>query len=317
MEITQIRLEYNKLKSLADSFRKMKILVTGGSGMIGSSFVSELAKKGHDVLYTYLSRKIDIEGGEPISLDISKRELVSSIFQDFQPDLTIHCSAVTKVDLCETNPSIAEAINVQGTKNVADACKNVNSKLIYISTSFVFDGSKKIFYEDDETNPINEYGKTKLEGEKIVRKSGLPFMIIRTDHPYKWSPLHIEKNNVMRMIGLFERKEKFREADDWFNTPTLVDNLVEASLKLIENWEDGIYQIVGSDYISRYDLAMKVAEAIGGDNSLVEKVKSSIFNLPTKRPNVHMSNVKVQKKTNIKLLGIEEGIKFILDQRSS
>lgn len=293
----------------------MKILVTGGSGMIGSKFVSELAEEGNEVLYTYLSRNPPVEGGQPVELDITNRKQVISLVESFEPRLTIHCSALTKVDLCETNPKLAEKINVQGTKNVVDACKKTDSKIIYISTSFVFDGSKKIFYEDDKTHAINQYGLTKLKGEEITKESGQPFLILRTDHPYRWSPHHLEKNNIIRMINLFEKGEKFREAVDWFNTPTLVENIVEASLRLIKKWEDDVYHVVGSDYISRYNLAMKVAEAVKGDKKLVTRIKSADLKLPTKRPNVYMSNEKIKEKTKVDMLGVEEGIGIVLRQR--
>lgn len=294
----------------------MKILVTGGSGMIGSKFVSDLAEEGNEVLYTYLSRNPPVEGGQPAELDVTNRKQVISLVESFEPRLTIHCSALTKVDLCETDPKLAEKINVQGTKNVVDACEKADSKIIYISTSFVFDGSKKIFYEDDKTHAINQYGLTKLKGEGIVKESGQPFLILRTDHPYRWSPHHLEKNNIIRMINLFEKGEKFREAADWFNTPTLVDNLVEASLRLIKKWEDDVYHVVGSDYISRYNLAMKVAEAIGGDKKLVTKIKTADLKLPTNRPNVYMSNEKIREKTSLEMLGVADGVRFVLRQRS-
>jgi len=142
-------------------------------------------------------------------------------------------------------------------------------------------------------------------------------MILRTDHPYRWSPYHLEKNNIMRLINLFAAGEKFREAVDWYNTPTLVDNLVEASLKLIKKWEDGVYHVVGSDYISRYKLAIQVAESVAGDKNLITEAKMTDFNLPAKRPNVHMSNKKTQEKTGIKMLGVADGIKILLGQRES
>jgi dTDP-4-dehydrorhamnose reductase len=294
----------------------MKIFITGGSGMIGSKFVSDLGSKKNEVLYTFLSRNPPIEGGKPISLDVSDREKVISIIQDFNPDLIIHCSALTKVDLCETDQELANKINVQGTQNIADAAKKTGSKLIYISTSFVFDGEKKIYHEDDKPNPVDHYGVTKLKGEEITKKSGQPFLILRTDHPYRWSLPHLEKNNIMRLVGCFEKGEKTREGVDWYNTPTLVDNLVEASMKLIKKWEDGIYQVVGPDFISRYDLAMKVADIVGGDKSLIVKAKMADFNLPAKRPNVHMSNEKLEKKTGFKMFGVEKGVRFLLEQRA-
>lgn len=293
----------------------MKVFVTGGSGMIGSKFVEELSKRGDTVMYSYLSRDEPIGYGTAVELDVTDRDAVISTISNFKPDLIIHCSAITKVDLCEEAPELAESINVAGTQNVVDAGKKAGSKIIYISTSFVFDGSKELYKEDDEAHAINQYGLTKLKGEEIVKESGLSFMILRTDHPYRWSPLHMEKNNAMRLIGLFEKGKKFKEVDDWFNTPTLVDNLVEASLKLMDDWEDGIYHVVGSDYVNRYQLAMAVADAMGSDKKLVEGVSSSTFNLPTKRPHVHMSNEKVEQKTGVKMLGVNDGMKLVLKQR--
>lgn len=293
----------------------MKVLVTGGSGMIGSKFVADLTAAGNEVSYTYLSRNNPMDGAESVKLDVSDRKAVMSLIENFRPELTIHCSAITKVDFCETSPDVANKVNVQGTRNVVDGCRKVDSKMIYISTSFVFDGSKKFYREDEETHAINQYGLTKLRGEEITKKSGQPFMIFRTDHPYRWSPHHIEKNNIMRMIGLYESGNSFREADDWFNTPTLVDDIVEVGRKLAQEWEDGIYHLVGPDFVSRYQLAMEVAGAIGGDKSLVERVKSSVFNLPTNRPNVHLVNIKAEEKTGIKMHGISDGIREILRQK--
>jgi len=293
----------------------MKVLVTGGSGVIGSKLVSNFVADRNDVLYTYLSRNIPVEGAQPVELDITNRKNTTDLIADFNPDLVFHCSALTKVDLCETNPEIAEKINVQGTKNVVDAAKKAGSKIAYISTSFVFDGKKKTFDENDKTHPVDQYGLTKLKGEEITRKSGQPFLILRTDHPYRWSPLHLEKNNVMRLIGLFERGEKINDATDWYNTPTLVDNFSEASASMIKKWEDGIYHVVGSDFVNRYDFACKVADLMGEDKKLINKIKATDLKLPARRPNVHMNNEKIQEKTGVKMLGIEDGIKIVLKQR--
>lgn len=295
----------------------MKILVTGGSGVIGSKFVNLLSENQNEVLYTYLSRDAPVDGGRPEMLDITDRDSVMGLVKKFEPEIIIHCSALTDADLCETNPELGNRINVEGTRNVLEAGKKSGSKFVFISTAHVFYDSKKVFTEEDKPKPINKYGVSKVMAEDVVKKSGVPFLILRTDHPYRWSPAHLKKNNVMRVITLLEKKEKFREASDWYNMPTLVDNFVEVAYKLIKKWEDGIYHTIGPDYINRYDFAAKVADAMGADKSLIQKIKFSDLPLAAKRPNIKMSNDKVEKKTGMKMVGVDEGINIVMKQRES
>ncbi|MBI4894368.1 MAG: SDR family oxidoreductase [Candidatus Aenigmarchaeota archaeon] len=293
----------------------MRVLITGGSGVIGSKFVTDFSKNGHDVLYTYLSRIPRIDDGLSESMDITDRGSVNRIVDKFRPDLIVHCSALTKVDLCETKPELSTRINVDGTKNIVVAGKNVGCKIIYISTAHVFYESEKVFYEDDKPSPQNKYGLSKMMGEEIIKNSGLPFMIFRTDHPYRWSPAHIEKNNVMTVIRKLGEGKEFTEAVDWYNMPTLVDNLVESALKMTDKWEDGIYHVVGSDYVSRYDFASKVAAALGVDDKIIKKTRISDLKLDAKRPNIRMNNDKIQKKSGVRMVGVDEGIFLVMKER--
>lgn len=294
----------------------MRILVTGGSGVVGSKFVTELAKGGNEVLYTYLSRDSPVDGGASKRLDVADGGSVSDVVAGFEPDVVLHLAALTNADLCETNPALADAVNVNGTKNVVDACKRAGSKVIFMSSAFVFDGSKKGFSEEDVPNPVNRYGMSKLMAERCVEGSGQPFMILRTDLPYRWSPRHLEKNNIMKLIRAFESGERYREVTDWFNTPTLVDDLVKVSIALMDSWEDGTYHVAGPDFVSRYDFALKVAGAMGKDPSSIQKIRSADLNLPAKRPNVFLRSAKAEEKTGIRMTGLDDGIKEVLRQAS-
>ncbi len=295
----------------------MRVFITGGSGLIGSKFVREFFKLGAGTYYTYLSRDSTVDKGVPMKLDVSDRESTMHYILGARPDLVIHCSSITNVDLCETDPKLAHEVNVQGTQNVVDACKAANSKIIFMSSSFVFSGKKEFYTEEDEPDAINVYGRNKADGERIVRESGLPYMIFRTDQPYRWSPKHVQKNNVMRLIGLFEKGQPFKEVVDWYNNPTLVDNLVDVAKRLMVDWEDGIYHTVGSDFVSRYDVATTVADAMGAKRELIVKMSSNDLKLPANRPNVRMSNEKVRKKTGLKMLGIKEGVDLVMQQRKN
>ncbi|MBI4894336.1 MAG: SDR family oxidoreductase [Candidatus Aenigmarchaeota archaeon] len=294
----------------------MRVLVTGGSGAMGSKFVTELAKGGNDVLYTYLSRDAPVHGGASKSLDVTDKESVSEVVSGFGPDTVLHLAALTNADLCETNPSLADAVNVRGTENIAEACKKAGSRIVFMSSAFVFDGSKPAFSEDDAPRPINQYGRSKLAAERCVEKSGQPFMILRTDLPYRWSPRHVEKNNIMKLIRAFESGEKYREITDWFNTPTLVDDLVTVTNALIGDWEDGTYHVAGPDFVSRYEFASRVASAMGKDPESILGIKSVDLNLPAKRPNVFLRSDKAESKTGIRMRSLDDGIEEVLRQAS-
>ena len=137
----------------------MKTLIIGGSGVIGSKFTKQFLSEEFELLSTYFDNKLKFPN--ECMLDIRDRNSVEKIFKKIDPDIVIHTSAITNIDLCETDHKLADSINVQGTKNIINYSKKFSSKLIYISTSFVFDGTKTKYFENDLTNPTTYYGKTK------------------------------------------------------------------------------------------------------------------------------------------------------------
>jgi len=292
----------------------MKIMIIGGSGFIGSYFVKSFSKKNNDVKYLFLKNQPPYSNG--FQLDITNRENIKKFFQKNKSDLIILSSALTNVDLCETNPDLAQMINVQGTQNIIDSCKFFNSKILYISTSAVFDGSKSLYNETDKPNPTSVYGTTKLEGEKIVIESGISFLILRTDQPFGWTEKWQHANSVTRVIESLKKNESFNEISDWFNTPTYVPDFVNATNHLIEKKVEGIFHLVGSDYINRYEWAHKVAKIFRLNNELIQKINSSELKLPVKRNNVHLSNKKLKDKIGYKMIGVEKGIENMLGEQS-
>lgn len=295
----------------------MKILVTGGSGVIGSKFVKFFEKNRHETHYTFLNNNNQIGSAIAHKLDISDREATINLIKKIKPDIVIHTSALTNVDLCETNHNIADKINIEGTRNVVDGCKESGSKIVYISTSFVFDGKKEIYFEDDERNAVDYYGLTKLRGEELTENSGLEFLILRTDQPYTTVEPWQKKNSVLRVLEKFQKGEIVKELVDWWNTPTYVENFIDVSAELIRKGKKGIFNIVGPDFLNRYDWAFKIADVFGKDKKMIQKMFSSELNLPAKRANVHLDNTKAQKESGIKLLGVEEGMKLMRLQISA
>jgi len=291
----------------------MKIFIVGGSGVIGSYFVKSFAKENSDINYTYYKNKVSYTKG--INLDVQDRDDTLKILKKFQPDLIIIANALTGVDFCEANPSLAESINVKGTKNIVDGCKSVNSKLVFISTSAVFNGTKSEYSENDKPNPTGIYGLTKFQGEKIIQESNLPFLILRTDQPYCWKEKWQHTNSVIRVIENLEKNQQFKEVVDWYNTPTYVPDFVNATKELIQKDLEGIFHLVGSDFISRYDWSQKVADIFHLKKNLIKPIDSSELKLPVERNNIKLNNNKLLQNTGYKMAGVEEGLRKMLENK--
>ena len=189
--------------------QKLKILVIGGSGMVGYSLVKFLLKNNHDVYFTY-NKKI-IENSNSVFLDIMDKNMTEKIISKFEPNIVINCAALTSVDLCETNHELAEKLNIEGTQNIVSACIKNSCKLIQISTSYVFDGKTSLYSETDEALGATYYGITKMRGEEIIKNSQLKYLILRTDQPYGLTEKWQKTNSVLRVINNLKINDSLNE----------------------------------------------------------------------------------------------------------
>ena len=223
----------------------MKVLVTGANGMLGQDLCPILEDIGCFVVET------DID-----NLDITNEEMVKAVIKDVKPDLVVHCAAYTNVDKAETELECATLINEKGTEFVAKACKENDITLVYISTDYVFDGTKQSPYlPDDKTNPLNNYGMTKLKGEEAVKKYCEKFYIARTS----WLYGHHGKNFVETMLNLAkdDSKEFLKVVDDQIGCPTWTVELANGILRLLQK-PYGTYHICGSGETSWYGFAKEI-----------------------------------------------------------
>ncbi len=296
----------------------MKICVTGGSGVIGSKLVDHFTKSGFDVDFTYMANKPKIASSKnwrANQLDITNRELTLRLLQEINPDIVIHTAAVTNVDLCQTDKELAENVNIEGTRNIVDGCKLTNSNLIYVSTSFVFDGTKDQYVEEDKTSPRNHYGYTKQKGEEFVINSGLESMILRTDQPYCWTESWQHTNSVLRVVDTLQAGKTLDEVTDWYNTPTYIPDFVDVTSKLIQKKSTGIFHVVGRDYINRYDWSKTVAEIFVLDQTKIRPIKSDKLSVVVKRVNVNLKNDKTVLETGLQISGVREGTQKMLNDK--
>ena len=290
----------------------MKMLIVGGSGMIGTKIYDHFCKK-NNVEMTYLTHKIPF--GNSYQLDILQKENTINLIQKINPDVVIHNTALVNVDLCETDKKLADLINVEGTKNVIEGCKLTNSKIIFISTPLIFNGEKDEYIETDDPSPISHYGITKLEGEELIKKSDLSYLILRTDQPYCWIENWQHTNSVLRLVDTLKENKILREITDWYNNPTYVPDIAIAIDKLLEKEKTGIYHVVGTDFINRFEWGLITSELFQLDKKLLEPITSDSLDLSVKRSNANLSNQKLVQEIGFSPKGVKEGIQQMLKDK--
>ncbi len=294
----------------------MKICIIGGSGVVGSKMVQFFSENGHDVVHTYNTHKTNGVSKE-YQLDITDVNETVNFIKKINPEIIIHSSAITDIDLCETNKKLAYSVNVKGTENVVKGSKEINCKLVYLSTSFVYDGNKEEYYEEDTPSPSTYYGHTKMKGEEIVNNSQLDNLILRIDQPYCWIEKWQHTNSILRVIDTLRANKILNEVEDWYNNPTYVPEIVLATSKLLKNKSNGIFHLVGSDFINRYEWSIEVAKIFGYDETKINPISSKELKLPVKRANVNLKNSKTFKEIELKMKGINKGAISMRDEKSS
>ncbi|MGZ7109025.1 MAG: dTDP-4-dehydrorhamnose reductase [Methanobacterium sp.] len=276
------------------------IFVTGGSGLLGSKFTRDYFN--YDIIRTFNANPEN----KCISLDITDEKDTLNKIRSANPDLVIHSAALTNVDYCEDHRREAFEINVKGTQNIVKACEKVGSKLIYVSTDFVFDGEKGMYEEGDKTNPLGYYALTKLQGEESVQNSVLDYAITRVSVLYGW---HRRSNFVTWVIDELNAGNEINVVTDQYNSPTLADNVAEAIIKIFEKDKEGIYHTSGSERINRFDFAKNIAEVFNLDKGLINPIKSNKFVQKAKRPKDSSLCVeKAEKDLKMKMLNTLEGL---------
>ena len=284
----------------------MKILIIGGSSILGTSILQGLQNELYTVHYSYLKNKPPFSNG--LKLDITKKNDVIKVIDEIKPDLVIHTSALTNIDLCEKNNSLAYSINVDGTRNIIQACEKANCKIIFVSTSFVFDGLKNEYTEDDKTSPATYYGFTKWQGEEYVKVAKVPYLILRTDALYGWVEKWQRDNSVTRALKFLRAEKTLKEITDWCNTPTYLPDFVTAIIKLIKLNKTGIYHLTGSNFISRFEWSKEVADVFGLNlNNIVPVLSKELEHISVKRVNINLLNNKIKNDTGTSFKTTRQG----------
>lgn len=290
-----------------------KVLVIGGTGLVGNALVRAWTARGASVAAaTY---HCHASGGFH-QLDMQDEPGVRALLERFRPGVVAVPAANPFVDYCELHPAETRKVNVDGTLNVARACRDIGARMIFYSSDYVYDGVKGVYTEEDAPSPLSEYGRQKAECESAVMKLDSRNLVIRTAGAYgwQWEP----KNFVLQICTRLSKGETMRVADDIRYNPTYVENLAEITAELIECGSSGLYNVVGSETINRYEFALRVAKAFGLGSKLLLAAHSSEFVSRARRPQEsNLLTDKVRAAVPVQPIGVDEGLRRMLAMESS
>lgn len=258
----------------------MKILVTGASGQLGYDVERELERRGIEHL-----------GTSSRELDITDREAVERLMAAYRPDAAIHCAAYTKVDLAEDEPERCWAVNADGTRNLAAACREIGAKMLYISTDYVFPGTGERSYETgDPTGPVNTYGRSKLAGELAVQSLLEKYFIVRIS----WVFGKNGNNFVKTMLRLAETKAELSVVCDQIGSPTYTADLAPLLCDMVQTERYGVYHATNEGMCAWSEFAEAIFE-LAGRQVVVHPIPTSAYPTRAVRPlNSRMSKERLR-----------------------
>lgn len=258
----------------------MKVLVTGSNGQLGYDVVKELQKQ-----------NIECCGATRQDFDIVDFEATENFIKNYMPDAVIHCAAYTAVDKAEDEQGLCYLVNASATENIAEICKKINAKMLYISTDYAFDGTKNGFYEvDDKPNPINVYGKTKLLGEEAVQKILDKYFVVRIS----WVFGEHGNNFVKTMLRLGKEHKEINVVADQYGSPTYTADLAPLVVAMIQTDKYGIYHATNEGVCTWAEFAEEIFK-IADIDIKVNHITTAEYPIRAKRP----MNSRLSKKSLI------------------
>ena len=284
------------------------ILITGASGQLGMSL-----KKIFNSKYEIISTTRDnTSGGSSIYLDVTNPMLFKEVVEMTNPDLVVNLAAMTSVDLCEKNPELAYAINIGGVDNLVNAFRG---PIIHVSTDYVFDGESGPYKEEDTTNPLNVYGLSKLESEKLLLDQSEDSLVIRSNVLYDYSS-NSEASFLNWVVDSLTQEKEISVVEDQWNNPTwtgslavVIDRAIDTQVTGLVHWGDG-------DLVSRFDFANKIADVFNLKKSLIKPILTSELNQTAKRPlKSGLTSDYAQNILNLEPPTIKECLESIVEQK--
>lgn len=265
----------------------MRICLTGANGLLGQALCRRLSERED---FTVLATSRQDAARTPSvhrhrTLDVTDPEAVRSVFEASAPEVVVHCAALTRVDECEERPEACRTVNVDGLRYVAEATAALGARLVHLSTDFVFDGEGGPYAEDDPTGPVNVYGRSKLESERLLAEGPLEdWVIARTVLLFGTGRELGRSNLVLWLVDELAAGRSVRIVTDQYRTPTYVEDLAAGIERLTTSDTRGRYHLAGPDLVSVFELARRVAKVFDLDTTLLEPTTSAELGQRARRP---------------------------------
>lgn len=287
---------------------KSKILVTGASGFVGYNLCKILASR-YQVYASYCSHMVSISRCTTLQIDITNIAELASIVKAINPVFIIHAAAISSPDTCAQDPRLARSVNVDGTKNVVAVAQRQGCRLLYISSDMVFDGHKGNYTEDDDPQPVNLYGETKLEGESLCRRSSADTVIVRITLQYGWGN-GLTASFAEWLLNNLQAGQEVRLFADQFRTPTYVaDTAAGLEIAALQAEPGSLYHLAPPDRIDRYSFGKIAAAAFSLPDSLLIRSSFSALTGSAARPgDVSLNGQRFCRRFNFKPRGVHEGL---------
>lgn len=286
------------------------IMITGGTGLLGKG-MEESAPSGWKILGVH-QRPYAVEDSRArhLVLDIRDKVAVDRLFKRQKFDVVIHAAGIASVDYVEKHYAESLESNLVGTLNITSACRRAGIPLVYVSTNAVFDGRKPPYSETDAVNPVNKYGRIKVECERLVRETLENYTIMRPILMYGWNHAVTRPNPATWIYEKLMRGETIDMVDDVTENPLYNVECGRLLWAIAAKRPAGIIHAAGADSFNRFEFARKIAETFGLDVSLIKRVPSSHFaGIAERPPNTTLSTKRMERELGVKPLKLEDGLK--------
>ena len=284
----------------------MKLLVLGGSGLIGNALLKN-SKNEFDILTTFYKNHISIKNVRSFQYSFpNDLNNLRELLEKEKPDVLVNTMGYSNIDFCELNKSDTEMLHVEVTEKICKLCENIGTKQIFLSSDYVFDGEKGNYSEDDVPNPVNYYGLSKLKAEQLILKNPIN-TVIRTSVIYDWDYRARFFNSVIKNL---QNNQEINATTDVYNSVTFLDNLVESIFKVIKLNQNGIFHVVDSTCVNRFEFAEMIAKIFRLDKNLIKtvSVQDEPKNIAKRPKNACLNNSKAKKELGLNFNTIEEGV---------
>lgn len=290
---------------------KSRILIFGSNGMLGQRLTKYLLSKNVELLTSSFEDFSYIDKVDYKQCDITDRSKTKKLIFDFCPDFIVNAAAFTNVDKSESERETAWKVNVKAVEYMAESARILDSHIIHISSDYIFDGENGPYLENAVPKPVGYYGRTKLASENVLKLYAIKSTIIRTNVLY--GPTHFGRPDFVKwVIDSLKNNNQIRIVTDQINNPTFIEDLVQGIIRVIEIGKEGIYNIGGPDFLSRFDFTKKIADFFNLDKSLIIPICTKDLNQPARRPlKSGLITIKAQSELGYRPHSIEETFQII------